>query len=43
MSVLCTDKKTKKDYLFIKGAPEYLLEKSNKILSKTGKIVNFDG
>ena len=29
------------DRLLIKGAPDYILEKSNKILSKSGKILPF--
>lgn len=39
MSVLVSSKNEKGNLLFIKGAPDYLLEKSNSILNNKGEIV----
>ena len=38
MSVLCHDKVKKKNIMFIKGAPEYLVKNSKHIVLKTGEI-----
>lgn len=35
------NKKTGKNVMFIKGAPDYLLKQSSKIMTKSGNIVNF--
>lgn len=40
MSILLKSKQDKKNVMFIKGAPDYLLQKSTKILNKNGDIVN---
>ena len=39
MSVLASSKNEKGNVLFIKGAPDYLLEKSNMILNSNGDVV----
>ena len=39
MSVLARSKNDKENLLFIKGAPDYLLEKSNMILNSNGDVV----
>jgi len=31
-----------KEILFIKGAPDYLLDVSKKVMTKSGKIVSFN-
>lgn len=41
MSVLMKSKATKKNVLFIKGAPDYLLKASKKIMNKEGEIIDF--
>ncbi len=42
MSVLMKNNNTNKNILFIKGAPDYLLAKATKTITKSGKIVNLD-
>ena len=39
MSILVTNSKEKRESMFIKGAPDYLLKKANLALTKSGKIV----
>jgi Ca2+-transporting ATPase len=39
MSVLANQKNSKGNVLFIKGAPDYLLEKSSSILNSNGEVV----
>lgn len=39
MSVLVNSKNEKGNVLFIKGAPDYLLEKSNQIMNVDGEVV----
>ncbi|KAL4466566.1 hypothetical protein ABPG72_010617 [Tetrahymena utriculariae] len=41
MSVLMKCKSSNKNVLFIKGAPDYLLKASKKIMNKDGEIVDF--
>lgn len=41
MSVLMKDKTTNKNVLFIKGAPDYLLSASKKVLNKEGEVIDF--
>ena len=41
MSVLALDKSTNKNVLFIKGAPDYLLKASSKVLNKDGEVIDF--
>lgn len=41
MSVLVKSNTTNKNVLFIKGAPDYLLKASKKVLNKDGEIVDF--
>jgi P-type Ca2+ transporter type 2C len=41
MSVLMKKKGSNKNVLFIKGAPDYLLSASKKILNKEGEIIDF--
>jgi hypothetical protein len=35
------NKKTNKNSLFIKGAPDYLLKKASKVLNSDGEIIKF--
>ena len=42
MSVLVKNKASNKNVLFIKGAPDYLLKASKKIMNKDGEIVDFN-
>ena len=39
MSILAQNEKTKKEALFIKGAPDYLLKKASHAVTKSGKVV----
>lgn len=39
MSVLVSSNSEKGNLLFIKGAPDYLLEKSNSIMNSNGEII----
>lgn len=41
MSVLMKNKISGKNVLFIKGAPDYLLKASKKVLNKEGELVDF--
>jgi len=40
MSVLVRNKNKTTNDLFVKGAPEYLLKNSKKILTKNGNVVD---
>ena len=42
MSVLMKSKQSGKNLLFIKGAPDYLLKKANKVLNLNGEPVAFN-
>lgn len=42
MSILMKDKSTGKNVMFIKGAPDYLLNNSSRVMTRNGDIVNFD-
>lgn len=42
MSVISFDKLKKKNVMFIKGAPDYLLTASKLILNKAGEVVPLD-
>lgn len=41
MSVLMKSKNAADNILFIKGAPDYLLKASKKVMNKDGEIVDF--
>lgn len=41
MSVLMKNKNAADNILFIKGAPDYLLKASKKVMNKDGEIVDF--
>lgn len=41
MSILMKNKESNKNVLFIKGAPDYLLKASKKVLNKDGQQVDF--
>lgn len=41
MSVLALNKQTNQNLLFIKGAPDYLLKSSKKVLNKQGEAIDF--
>lgn len=41
MSVLAKDGKNNKNVMFIKGAPDYLLDSSRKVLDKSGNVIDF--
>lgn len=41
MSVLMQNKRTGKNVMFIKGAPDYLLNVSSKVINRAGDIVPF--
>ena len=40
MSILVKNKKGGKNIMFIKGAPDYLLERTNKIVNNKGEVVS---
>jgi Ca2+-transporting ATPase len=42
MSMLCNDKRTSKNVIFIKGAPEYLIKTSKQALMRNGTTVPLD-
>ncbi len=42
MSVLVKERGSPKNIMFIKGAPDYLLERTNKIMNTSGRIVELN-
>jgi Ca2+-transporting ATPase len=42
MSILVHEKNAPKNIMFIKGAPDYLLERTNKIMNTAGKVIEMN-